>query len=182
MDPRSKNRWSYSGALFYKPGHVRLKPSILKDAQDAVEKVYGRAARFDLVFHGGAGSLPEKIHEAIDCGVVKMNIDTDTQYAFTRVVTDHMLKNYDGVLKVDGEVGNKNKYDPRTYLAAAEAAMAERVKAAVTALRGAGTTLCTGPQRLWDLSVCRPSSVKRRDASTTEFDFVGSSAQWSTRW
>jgi fructose-bisphosphate aldolase class II len=125
----------------YKPGHVKLKPSILRDGQDAVENAYGRAARFDLVFHGGSGSLPEEIHEAIDYGVVKMNIDTDTQYAFTRVIADHMLKNYDGVLKVDGEVGNKKKYDPRTYLAAAEAAMAERVKAAVTALRGTGTTL-----------------------------------------
>jgi fructose-bisphosphate aldolase class II len=124
----------------YKPGHVKLKPSILKDGQDAVEKEYGQDARFYLVFHGGSGSLPEEIHEAIDYGVVKMNIDTDTQYAFTRAIADHMLKNYDGVLKVDGEVGNKKKYDPRSYLATAEAAMAERVKAAVTALRGAGTT------------------------------------------
>jgi fructose-bisphosphate aldolase class II len=130
----------------YKPGHVKLKPSILKDGQDAVEKHYGAAARFDLVFHGGSGSLLEEIHEAIDYGVVKMNIDTDTQYAFTRAVADHMFKNYDGVLKVDGEVGNKKKYDPRSYLAVAEAAMAERVKAAVTALRGAGTSLCATGQ------------------------------------
>jgi fructose-bisphosphate aldolase class II len=125
----------------YKPGHVKLKPSILKDGQDAVDKEYGRDARFYLVFHGGSGSLLEEIHEAIDYGVVKMNIDTDTQYAFTRAIADHMFKNYDGVLKVDGEVGDKKKYDPRSYLAIAEAAMAERVKAAVTALRGAGTTL-----------------------------------------
>ncbi|MHC1741571.1 MAG: class II fructose-bisphosphate aldolase [Syntrophobacteraceae bacterium] len=126
----------------YKPGHVKLKPSILKDGQDAVEKEYGQEGRFHLVFHGGSGSLLEEIHEAIDYGVVKMNIDTDTQYAFTRAIADHMLKNYDGVLKVDGEVGNKKKYDPRSYLALGEASMAERVKAAVTALRGAGTTLC----------------------------------------
>jgi len=125
----------------YKPGHVILKPSILKDGQDAVEKEYGRDARFYLVFHGGSGSLKEEIHEAIDYGVVKMNIDTDTQYAFTRAIADHMLKNYDAVLKVDGEVGDKKKYDPRAYLALAEDSMAERVKAAVDTLRGTGTTL-----------------------------------------
>ena len=125
----------------YKPGHVKLKPTILKDGQEAVEKAYGKDTRFYLVFHGGSGSLLEEIHEAIDYGVVKMNIDTDTQYAFTRAIADHMLRHYDGVLKVDGEVGNKKQYDPRVYLNLAEAAMAERVKAAVTALRGGGTTL-----------------------------------------
>jgi fructose-bisphosphate aldolase class II len=125
----------------YKPGHVKLKPSILKDGQDAVKKVYGKDAHFDLVFHGGSGSLLDEIREAIDYGVVKMNIDTDTQYAFTRSIADHMLKNYDGVLKVDGEVGNKKKYDPRVYLSFAEASMAERVKQAVSDLRGTGTTL-----------------------------------------
>ena len=70
-----------------------------------------------------------------------MNVDTDTQYAFTRAIADHMLRNYDAVLKVDGEVGDKKKYDPRSYLAAAETAMAERVKAAVNVLRATGTTL-----------------------------------------
>lgn len=126
----------------YKPGHVKLKPSILKDGQDVVEKEYGRDARFYLVFHGGSGSLPHEIHEAVDHGVVKMNIDTDTQYAFTRSIADHMFRNYDGVLKVDGEVGNKKSYDPRSYLAAAETGMAERVKVAVEVLRGTGTSLC----------------------------------------
>ena len=125
----------------YKPGHVKLKPSILKDGQEAVEREYGKEARFDLVFHGGSGSLPEEIDKAIDYGVVKMNIDTDTQYAFSRAITDHMFRNYDAVLKIDGEVGDKKKYDPRSYLALAEEAMAERVKAAVEALRGTGTTL-----------------------------------------
>jgi fructose-bisphosphate aldolase, class II len=125
----------------YKPGQVKLKPAILKVGQDAVEKEYGKDARFYLVFHGGSGSLPEEIHEAIDYGVVKMNIDTDTQYAFTRAIADHILRNYDAVLKVDGEVGNKKKYDPRSYLAMAETAMAERVKEAVKTLRGVGTTL-----------------------------------------
>ena len=125
----------------YKPGHVKLKPSILKDCQDAVVSKYGEAARFYLVFHGGSGSELRDIHEAVDYGVVKMNIDTDTQYAFTRAIADHFFKNYDGVLKVDGEVGNKKAYDPRSYLTLAETALAERVKQAVTELRAAGTTM-----------------------------------------
>ena len=125
----------------YKPGHVKLKPSILKDCQEAVAKQYGEEARFYLVFHGGSGSELRDIHDAIDYGVVKMNIDTDTQYAFTRPIVDHFLKNYDGVLKVDGEVGNKKAYDPRVYLTRAEESMAERVKKAVEDLRGTGTTL-----------------------------------------
>ena len=125
----------------YKPGHVKLRPSILKDCQDAVVKQYGGEARFYLVFHGGSGSELRDIHEALDYGVVKMNIDTDTQYAFTRPIADHMLKNYSGVLKVDGEVGDKKAYDPRTYLTLAETAMAERVKRAAEDLRAAGTTM-----------------------------------------
>jgi len=125
----------------YKPGHVKLKPSILKDCQDAVVKEYGEKARFYLVFHGGSGSELRDIHEAIDYGVVKMNVDTDTQYAFTRPIANHMLKNYNGVLKVDGEMGDKKAYDPRTYLALAESAMAERVKQAVSDLRAVGTTM-----------------------------------------
>lgn len=125
----------------YKPGHVKLKPSILKDCQDAVVSKYGEAARFYLVFHGGSGSELHDIHEAVDYGVVKMNIDTDTQYAFSRAIADHFFKNYDGVLKVDGEVGNKKAYDPRSYLALAETALAERVKQAVKELRAAGTTM-----------------------------------------
>jgi fructose-bisphosphate aldolase, class II len=125
----------------YKPGHVKLKPKVLKECQDAVVKKHGEAARFYLVFHGGSGSSIEDIHEAIDYGVVKMNIDTDMQYAFTRPIADHMFRNYDGVLKVDGEVGNKKTYDPRSYLTMAESAMAERVKLAVTELKGIGTTM-----------------------------------------
>ncbi len=125
----------------YAPGHVKLKPDILKDCQEAVVKKYGDAARFYLVFHGGSGSDIADIHAALDYGVVKMNIDTDTQYAFTRPIADHMFKNFDGVLKVDGEVGNKKVYDPRSYLEKAEIAMAERVKEQVTWLRGTGTTM-----------------------------------------
>jgi fructose-bisphosphate aldolase class II len=125
----------------YKPGNVKLKPTILRDGQAAVEKELGHAARFDLVFHGGSGSELAEIHETLEYGVVKMNVDTDTQYAYTRPIADHMLKNYDGVLKVDGEVGNKKHYDPRSYLKAAEKSMQARVKQACADLRSTGTTL-----------------------------------------
>ena len=125
----------------YKPGTVKLQPKILKECQDAVVKEFGENARFYFVFHGGSGSTQEEIHEAIDYGVIKMNVDTDMQYAFTRPIADHMFKNYDGVLEVDGEVGRKKDYDPRTYLGLAEAAMAQRVKQAVTDLRGNGKTM-----------------------------------------
>ena len=125
----------------YKPGHVKLKPSILKEGQQALEKTYGKDKLFYLVFHGGSGSSLEEIREAVDYGVVKMNIDTDTQYAFTRPIADHMLKNYDGVLKVDGEVGNKKTYDPRVYMILAEESMAKRVMQAVKDLRATGMTL-----------------------------------------
>ena len=127
----------------YKPGNVKLRPSILKDLQDTVAAKYpGHGDKpFDLVFHGGSGSLLEEIREALDYGVVKMNIDTDTQYAFTRPIVDHMFKNYDGVLKVDGEVGNKKTYDPRSYGKSAETAMAARVVEACADLRSTGTKL-----------------------------------------
>lgn len=125
----------------YAPGHVKLKPEILKDCQEAVVKKYGEEARFFLVFHGGSGSDIGDIHAALDYGVVKMNIDTDTQYAFTRAIADHMFKNYDGTLKVDGSVGNKKVYDPRSYMEKAEIAMAERVGQQVTMLRGTDTTM-----------------------------------------
>src|SRR6478735_1831091 len=125
----------------YKPGHVKLRPKVLKECQDTVVKQYGENARFHLVFHGGSGSTQAEIHESLDYGVVKMNVDTDMQYAFTRAVAAHMFKNYEGVLKVDGEVGNKKVYDPRSYLALAETAMAERVKQAASDLRASGKTM-----------------------------------------
>ncbi|TAK70241.1 MAG: class II fructose-bisphosphate aldolase [Actinomycetota bacterium] len=125
----------------YKPGNVKLTPSILKDIQDAVGAKYGKDKPFDLVFHGGSGSLLSEIREALDYGVVKMNVDTDTQYAFTRPVVDHVMKNYDGVLKIDGEVGNKKAYDPRTWGKLAEASMAARVTQACEDLRSSGTKL-----------------------------------------
>jgi fructose-bisphosphate aldolase class II len=125
----------------YKPGHVTLRPSILKEIQDAVGAEYGREKPFSLVFHGGSGSALEEIREAISYGVVKMNVDTDTQYAFTRPVADHMFRNYDGVLKIDGEVGNKKAYDPRSYGKAAEGGMTARVTRACEDLLTAGTKL-----------------------------------------
>ncbi len=123
----------------YKPGNVKLKPEILKLGQEALKKKYN--ARFDLVFHGGSGSTKEEIHETLDYGVVKMNVDTDTQYAFTRPIVGHMFKNYDGVLKIEGEVGNKKAYDPRAYLKLGERAMAERIKEACADLKSTGKTL-----------------------------------------
>jgi fructose-bisphosphate aldolase class II len=125
----------------YKPGNVKLKPVILKQGQDAVIAKYGKEASFFLVFHGGSGSSLEEIRETLEYGVIKMNVDTDTQYAFTRPLVDHMLKNYDGVLKVESEVGNKKMYDPRAYLKKAETSMKERVKQAISDLRAEGTTL-----------------------------------------
>jgi fructose-bisphosphate aldolase class II len=125
----------------YKPGNVKLKPKILRDGQEELKRRYGSDKSFYLVFHGGSGSTKEEISEAVDYGVVKMNIDTDTQYAFTRPVAHHMLKNYDGVLKIDGEVGLKKQYDPRAYLAAAEAGMKARVMEACDDLRSSGKTI-----------------------------------------
>ena len=123
----------------YKPGAVKLRPEVLKEIQDAVGAKYGIERPFDLVFHGGSGSSAQEISDAVDYGVVKMNVDTDTQYAFTRPVVTHMFVNYDGVLKVDGEVGNKKLYDPRSWGKAGEIGMAARVIEACQRLRSAGT-------------------------------------------
>ena len=125
----------------YKPGHVKLRPPVLKEIQDAVGAKYGREKPFDLVFHGGSGSALKEIREAITYGVVKMNVDTDTQYAFTRPVAGHMFSHYDGVLKIDGEVGSKKLYDPRAWGKAGEAGMAARVVHACEDLLSAGQRL-----------------------------------------
>jgi len=125
----------------YKPGNVRLRPEILEQGQQVVAQELGLgegAKPFNLVFHGGSGSDLDDIREALSYGVVKMNVDTDTQYAFTRPIAGHMFTNYDGVLKVDGEVGSKKAYDPRSYLKAAETAMAARVVEACEDLLSAG--------------------------------------------
>jgi fructose-bisphosphate aldolase class II len=125
----------------YKPGNVKLTPAILQKGQAAVVKELGKDASLDLVFHGGSGSEIEKIHETLEYGVVKMNIDTDTQYAFSRPVVDHVMKNYDGMLKIEGEVGDKKVYDPRSYCKKAERNMADRIIQACRDLRSAGTSL-----------------------------------------
>ena len=125
----------------YKPGSVKLRPEVLKDIQEQVGAKIGTDRPFDLVFHGGSGSTLEEIRAAVDYGVVKMNIDTDCQYAFTRPAAAHMFTNYDGVLKVDGEVGNKKAYDPRAWGKLAEAGMAARVVTACEDLRSTGTSL-----------------------------------------
>lgn len=125
----------------YKPGAVKLRPDILKSGQDAVVAKYGKEAEFDLVFHGGSGTPLHEIRETLAYGVVKMNIDTDTQYAFTRPVADFMYRNYDGVLKIDGEIGNKKQYDPRAYLKEAEKGVASRLGVACDDLCSTGKTL-----------------------------------------
>ena len=125
----------------YKPGSVKLRPDILKQGQEAVIAKYGQDAEFDLVFHGGSGTPEEELRATLEYGVVKMNIDTDTQYAFTRPIVDHIMTNYEGVLKVDGEVGNKKVYDPRSYLKKAEAGVTKRLAEACDDLRSNGKTI-----------------------------------------
>lgn len=125
----------------YKPGAVKLKPTILRDGQKAVTDKYGAAAEMDLVFHGGSGTELEEIRETLGYGVVKMNIDTDTQYAFTRPIVTHICQNIEGVLKIDGEVGDKKLYDPRSYLKKAEIGLANRLKEACDDLLSTGKTI-----------------------------------------
>ncbi|MDB6137737.1 MAG: fructose-bisphosphate aldolase, class [Verrucomicrobiaceae bacterium] len=125
----------------YKPGAVKLKPTILRDGQKVVTDKHGAAAEMDLVFHGGSGTPLEELRETLGYGVVKMNIDTDTQYAFSRPIVDHVLKNYDGMLKIDGEMGDKKIYDPRNYLKKAENGLCVRLKEACDDLLSTGNTL-----------------------------------------
>ncbi len=125
----------------YKPGNVVLTPTILRDGNAAVMAKYGADAKLDLVFHGGSGSLLSEIHETLQYGVIKMNVDTDCQYTFTRPIVDHLMKNYDGVLRIDGEMGDKKVYDPRSYLKKAEAGMRDRVVEAATDLKSLGKSL-----------------------------------------
>lgn len=125
----------------YKPGNVKLKPTILRDGQAAVAEKYGKENEFLLVFHGGSGSELSEIHETLNYGVIKMNIDTDTQYTFTRPVVDHIMTNYEGVLKIEGEVGNKKVYDPRSYLKKGIASMAARIASACVDLKSDGKSM-----------------------------------------
>jgi fructose-bisphosphate aldolase, class II len=128
----------------YKPGNVKLRPEVLAQGQKEAAAKLGLpegSKPFNFVFHGGSGSEKSEIEEALRYGVVKMNVDTDTQYAFTRPIVDHMFTNYNGVLKVDGDVGSKKVYDPRSYLKKAEAGMIERVIEACNDLHCAGKSL-----------------------------------------
>ena len=125
----------------YKPGNVKLRPELLGEIQKVVGAKYGKDKPFDLVFHGGSGSTPEEIAEAVSHGVIKMNIDTDLQYAFTRPIAAHMFQNYDGVLKVDGEVGNKKAYDPRAWGKIGEAGMSARIVEAAQELGSHGKSM-----------------------------------------
>ncbi len=123
----------------YKPGNVKLDPLILKNGNEAMKAKYGKI--MDLVFHGGSGSLLSEIHDAVDYGVIKMNVDTDCQYHYSRPVVDHVMKNYDGMLRIDGEMGDKKTYDPRSYMKKGEAGMKARVIQAATELKSIGISL-----------------------------------------
>ncbi len=125
----------------YKPGNVVLAPDILKAGQDTVVDAHGEASSFWLVFHGGAGSELADIHETLDYGVIKMNVDTDTQYVFTRPIIDHMLKNYDQILKVDSEIGLKKEYDPKSWKKIGRAGMVDRLVQACQDLKSAGKSV-----------------------------------------
>jgi fructose-bisphosphate aldolase class II len=126
----------------YKPGNVKLRPELLKEIQDGLQAKFGTGPKpLDLVFHGGSGSTDEEIAEAVANGVIKMNIDTDTQYAYTRAIAGYMFQNYDGVLRIDGEVGNKKLYDPRAWGKVAETSMATRVVQAANQLGSTGNAI-----------------------------------------
>jgi fructose-bisphosphate aldolase class II len=124
----------------YAPGQVNLRPEILRDGQEALAAARP-GARFDYVFHGSSGSSDDDIRAAISYGVVKINIDSDAQYALTRAIADHVLVNYSGVLKIDGGIGDKKAYDPRAWGKRAEAAMASRVTDACELFGSAGRSL-----------------------------------------
>ncbi len=129
----------------YKPGNVKLTPTILKDSQEYVSKKYGvEHNHIDFVFHGGSGSTLEEIRESIGYGVIKMNIDTDLQFAFTEGIRDYMqgkaaylatqIGNPQG-----GDVPNKKYYDPRVWLREGEKTFVERLKKAFEDLNNINT-------------------------------------------
>jgi fructose-bisphosphate aldolase class II len=126
----------------YKPGNVKLKPEILKNGQKAIAAKLGDKRELFLVFHGGSGTPVADVRETLNYGVIKMNVDTAAQYAFTREIAHHMFSNYAGVLMVDGELGDKKAYDPRSYLKKGISGMAKRVAIACQDLRSSGESLC----------------------------------------
>jgi len=129
----------------YKPGNVKLTPKILKNSQDYITKKYGVGHNhIDFVFHGGSGSTVEEIREGISYGVVKMNIDTDMQYAFMSGIRDYMKKNeaylQSQIGNPDGEDSpNKKYYDPRVWLRSGEVTFVERLKKAFEDLNNVNT-------------------------------------------
>jgi fructose-bisphosphate aldolase class II len=126
-----------------RPGTLELRPDILRDGQALVKATHGDSARFDLVFHGGSGTSGEQIKACVRHGVVKMNMDTDTQYAFSRPIAEHMFKHVDGMFKMDGNIGDKRAYDPRVWLVKGEQGICDRVKQACSELGSTGQSLLT---------------------------------------
>jgi fructose-bisphosphate aldolase class II len=124
----------------YAPGNVQLRPELLGELQDAVAERHGDGRGFDFVFHGGSGSTIEEIRAAVANGVVKMNVDTDMQYAFTHAIAEHLSGETGARPEAQGGV-DKAVYDPRSWGRRAELAMAERVVEASETLGSAGGTL-----------------------------------------
>lgn len=129
----------------YKPGNVKLTPKILKNSQEYVSKKYKvQENHIDFVFHGGSGSTVEEIQEAIGYGVIKMNIDTDLQYAFTEGIRDYMIGKKDFVSTQIGnpegdDVPNKKHYDPRKWLREGEVTFITRLEKAFKDLNNINT-------------------------------------------
>jgi len=129
----------------YKPGNVKLTPKILKNSQDHISKKYGvEHNHIDFVFHGGSGSTVEEIREGISYGVIKMNIDTDMQYAFLSGVRDYVQDKKDYLQSQIGnpdgnDIPNKKYYDPRVWLRKGEDAFVERLKKAFEDLNNVDT-------------------------------------------
>lgn len=129
----------------YKPGNVKLTPVILKNSQEYVQKKFNTGHNpIDFVFHGGSGSSLEEIREAIGYGVVKMNIDTDLQFAFTEGIRDYMVNNVDYLRTQIGnpegdDVPNKKHYDPRKWLREGEVTFRKRLEQAFADLNNINT-------------------------------------------
>jgi fructose-bisphosphate aldolase class II len=129
----------------YKPGNVKLTPTILKDSQEFITKKYGvENNHIDFVFHGGSGSSLEQIRESIGYGVIKMNIDTDLQFAFTEGIRDYMTSKIDYISTQIGnpegdDVPNKKHYDPRKWLREGEQTFKKRLIKAFEDLNNVNT-------------------------------------------
>ena len=129
----------------YKPGNVKLTPKILKNSQDYISKKYNVGHNtINVVFHGGSGSSVDEIREAIDYGAVKMNIDTDMQYAFMSGVRDYFNSNSEYLKSQIGnpdgdDIPNKKNYDPRVWLRKAEESFIERLTQAFKDLNNVNT-------------------------------------------